>query len=207
MVEPSSLLLDLFDKFGNCSQNCCEGTSSDCGLACVSLYVCMCNREVCPRALLSPSVSVLRLIWDCFLWWIVLCTGLVAELLITDYCLSLCIGSCSCTKDCVHVCVCSLINNHCFTLTLLICVYLLSPAVTLASHRLSGEWRRKQSGIIVVKCLSLLMSFLSFNVHWDVCCDNFQPPTCLLILSCICFNCTCKPFSNSGHKVRTARKT
>lgn len=74
----------------------------------------------------------------------------------------------------VWVCVCvrSLINNHCFPLTPLICVRLLSPDATLASQRLSGQQRRKQSFLrIVVKSLC--------------CCPFFalmQAGTCVLLL-------------------------
>lgn len=95
MLEPSGLLLDLFDKFGNCSQSCCWGTSSDC--ECPWLGGSVCDRKVGVRSLpLYPQAfsSLQRLIGGCCQWWTLLCALLFA----------LQRGCCSCTEDCVWLC-------------------------------------------------------------------------------------------------------
>lgn len=80
VLEPSSWLLDPFDKFGSCSQSCCWGTSGDCGClgcVCVSLGVfCVIEGFIWQHWYPLVSSSVLRLIWDCTLHWT---SGLVVD--------------------------------------------------------------------------------------------------------------------------------
>ena len=62
----------LFDTFGNCSKNCCQGTSSDCGClrlgVCVCLCICVIESLVCEHCYPQVSSSELGLIGDCCLW-------------------------------------------------------------------------------------------------------------------------------------------
>lgn len=74
VLEPSSLLPDLFDKFGSCSQNCCWGTS---GCLCAFLCVCVIE-EFIWELLLSPCVQLWAQIDLGLPWWITLYTGLLA---------------------------------------------------------------------------------------------------------------------------------